>query len=164
LLIYSERNFLKLKKIKNNPNMKTIKIVSVLALAALIFACNKDDDKPAEPEAPKKKPAELILGSWNFVSAKTIHYVRGKYDTVYRTYKATDSLIYKADSTYSIIPSANYTGSSSYRFIGDSTLVAYGDTSKTLIITPNQLQLYTKWIVNTPGQGDYGEQWLDLKR
>jgi hypothetical protein len=145
--------------------MKTIKIVSALALAALIFACNKDDDKPAEPEAPKKKPAELIIGKWNFLTAKAIDHVHGKVDSANYTYKAGDTLTFKADgAVYSTIPSSNYYDTSTYKFIGDSTLVAWGDTSKILTITENQLKLYTKWTINAPGQGDYGEEWLDLKR
>ncbi|OQP56081.1 hypothetical protein A4H97_21115 [Niastella yeongjuensis] len=143
--------------------MKTIRIASALALAALIFACNKDDDKHEEP---KKKPAELIAGQWHYVNQRVIERINGKIDSLNYNYGEKDSVTYFANGTaISVIPSRNYSDTTTYRFIDDSSFVQFdGDTSKILSITEHELKYYTRYSIITNRAGDYGEDWEILNR
>lgn len=141
--------------------MKKISILSALALLALVYSCKKDKD-----EEPKKKPAELIVGRWAWVSSK--EYVTPlsgtPKDTAYRPFGAKDSLFFEANGrVITSILSRNYVDTNTYRFIADSTVVMWDDTVKVSLITENRLQFYTRDTIY--GNSGGGRQtWDDLKK
>lgn len=142
--------------------MKKISIISALALSALVYACKKDKDS----EAPKKKPAELIVGSWAWVVAKEyVTRVTGVHeDTTYRYFGAQDSVIFQANGmVISRTPSKNQIDTSSYRFITDSTLVIDADTFKVPALTENKLTIYWKDTIYG-NAGGIRENWQILKK
>jgi hypothetical protein len=143
--------------------MKKISIISVLALSALVYACKKDNDSKEEP---KKKPAELIVGSWSWVDVKEyVTRVTGVHeDTTYRYFGAQDSVIFEPNGkVITRRPSTNFIDSSTYRFITDSTLVMWDDTLKVPVLTENKLTFYWKDTIYG-NAGGIRENWQELKK
>jgi len=146
--------------------MKKLSIASLLLFAVLVFACSKSEDsKPEEPqiETPKK-PSELILGSWNYVTDVNIEHGSGKVDTITTTYGVTDSLTFLSNGTIAYnVPSQNQSGTSTYRFVSDSAVILFGDTCKILTITDKKLYIYSKYLDN-PSRPEWGEDFLEFKK
>lgn len=73
--------------------MKKICILSALALSALVYSCKKDSD--SNTEEPKKKTAQLIVGTWGWVGAKELvtPWSGTPGDTTRYTYGPQDSLM-----------------------------------------------------------------------
>jgi hypothetical protein len=144
--------------------MKKISIISALALSALVYACKKDND--SKEEEPKKKPAELIVGTWGWVIAKEyVTRVTGvKEDTTYRTYGPQDSVIFQPDGkVITRLVSRNIVDSSTYRFVGDSTLVLWDDSVKLSVLTANKLTIYFKDTI-WGNAGGIRETWQEFKK
>lgn len=152
--------------------MKKISIISALALLALVYSCKKDNDSQEDKkdndfqEEPKKKPAELIVGRWAWVSSKeyVIPVSGAPKDTTTRTFGPKDSLFFEANGrVITSILSTKYVDTNTYRFIADSTIVMWDDTVKISQITDNKLQFYTRDTIY--GNAGGGRQtWDNLKR
>lgn len=138
--------------------MKKIIIASILGFAALVVACKKSD-KPA------KKPADYFAGKWFYVTdtAYEITYGR-KTDTSYTAYGPNDYLTNTNGKTYINVPSQNDIDTTDYRFLTDSTLIWYRDTSKILIATDNRMRVYTREYYSSGPYSGYYEDYLEFKR
>lgn len=144
--------------------MKKISIISALALSALVYSCDKDNDSKAEE--PAKKPADLIVGRWAWVSAKDLvtKWSGTPEDTIRYSYGAKDSLFFESNGrVITSILSKNYVDTSSYRFINDSTFIWWNDTAKVSEITENKLQITQKDTVYG-NLGGIRQSWLNFKR
>jgi hypothetical protein len=144
--------------------MKKLTIASALLTGMLVFACSKSD-KDTDEEGTTASPEKLIVGNWNYLTQKAISHISGVADTANHEYTSKDSLIFTiGNKVYAHVASQGFSDTSTYRFISDSTLIMWGDTTKTLLITENRATLYTRHTVNDPSKGDYEEIWVDLRK
>ena len=144
--------------------MKKISIISALALSALVYSCDKDNDSKAEE--PAKKPSELIVGRWAWVSLKEFvtPWSGAPKDTTRSTYGAKDSLFIEANGRIiTSILSKNYVDTNSYRFIADSTFIMWNDTVKISQITENKLQITEKDTIYG-NLGGIRQSWYEFKK
>lgn len=139
--------------------MKKLSIASAILLSLVVFACNKKDkdDDTTTPEVIKK-PSELIVGSWLYLTDSTITGYYGNDSTIVSHYGPQDSLIFKSNGTViSHMPSEPYSDTSTYKFLGDSTVVLWNDTVAIKKITDKDLTLFAKYTGNGPN-GYYEEK------
>jgi hypothetical protein len=130
--------------------MKKLCIASVVMLSLVVFACNKKDkdnnDNTPVPEEQGSTPKELIIGRWQMVKDSIHSNYFGKDTTIQYPYRTTDTLIFATNGkVYDYEPEDNYLDSSTYSFIGDSTIVMWEDTFSVRSVSTHNLLLYNYW-------------------
>lgn len=146
--------------------MKKIIIASILGFAVLVIACKKSGSNDnSNPPVNQKKPKDYFIGKWYYKADTAYEHEYGrKTDTSYTAFGPNDYVLIDSNGkTYFNIPSQNDVDTTTYRFLTDSTLIWYGDTSRILIATDTRLRIYSTEYYSSPYPGYY-EDYLELKK
>lgn len=145
--------------------MKKVLFVSILAFAAYLVACKKSD---SNDDNANKKPSQLIIGKWKIGKDSTVGYRNWQLVNAYN--ESIDTADYyeftAAGKEYIYDASQQWRDTLDYRFINDSAIVisVSGDTSKILSLTDHQLKTYSRYYNDNPADGNFTDEYLDLKK
>jgi hypothetical protein len=140
-----------------NYSIKNSLFVFLLALSAITYSCNKDDDQ--------KSTQQKLIGKWNLVSAKLHDHYSGV--NYYDSSAYAEGLIireFKNDGT--LITSSSYSpnkDTSTYKMLDNQKMVIDGtDTVSVIKLTDTDLQIYFK--TGPDSNGDYSQEWDNYKK
>lgn len=132
-------------------------IVSILAVSALVFSCNKDD---------KKSTQELLLGKWSIIDVIEHEYDNGvSYRDTSKYAPGIETIEFTASGkTYYAGVNTNggtYQDTGVYKINGSQLILEVTDTFNISKISASDLHIYNKYVHNS---NEYDEMWVTLKK